>query len=345
MDRLYCTINELIDDLDQAGVKAWKTNQVMSCIQPASDWIDRALGQFIPTSETRKVDGPEASDDGVDLYVSPLLAVTSIIDEGNNSGLALLTSDFVLYPQKRWWENGPYTRIRVDPDAANLYAWSVGHDNISIAGRWGKYEKTKVTGATVASQTNAALSLVVDNAAAISPGAVLLIETEQELVTAMGLPTDSTTNTNGALDNLTEEVILLDASQVNIGEVIQVGFEQMMLRDKATNTLLVTRGWNGTKIVSHLTNLDVFVYRTFTVSRGVNGTTAAQHTSKAVSQYIPPADVNYLCRQIAALMMKKAQSGFAGKIGNPELGEVFYMQEFPKEAIERIKLNYTIPLI
>jgi hypothetical protein len=83
------------------------------------------------------------------------------------------------------------------------------------------------------------------------------------------------------------------------------------------------------------------VYRTFTVSRGVNGTTAAAHSSKAISRYMAPYDVNWLARQMAGLMWKKARSGFAGKVGNQELGEVFYQNEFP-EQIKQVRANYRI---
>jgi hypothetical protein len=111
------------------------------------------------------------------------------------------------------------------------------------------------------------------------------------------------------------------------------------------NTLSVERGYNNTKKATHTTGLDVFVYRTFTVQREVNGTTAASHTNAAVYQYVPPADINWLCRQMVGLMMKKAKSGFAGKVGSAELGEVFYQNEFPKDPIAKIKANYRLTKI
>ena len=84
-----------------------------------------------------------------------------------------------------------------------------------ITGRWGLYEESKSTGATLASQAEDAATLAVDDGSAISPGAVLLIESEQELVTGVSTPSDSTANTNGALDNETDVVTLTDASLVN----------------------------------------------------------------------------------------------------------------------------------
>ncbi len=81
----------------------------------------------------------------------------------------------------------------------------------------------------------------------------------------------------------------------------------------------------------------------FTIRRGVNGTTAATHTSAdTINRYKPPGDVIYLCRQIAVLMHKKEEGGFAGKSGSDDLGEVFYHREFPKDVVKAVKLNYRI---
>ncbi len=80
----------------------------------------------------------------------------------------------------------------------------------------------------------------------------------------------------------------------------------------------------------------------FTVTRGVNGTTAAAHSTADVSRYFAPMDVWYLAKQIAALMFKKSKSGYAGKVGNAELGEVFYFNEFPSDPLKQIMRNYRI---
>lgn len=326
---------EILQDLVLPGSRDEAT--MMRYIKDASEWIDRELGNFIPITEAKRQDG----EGGIDLYVPPLLAVTTLVDDANT----LLITDYLLYPRSKLWENGPYIRITLDPDAATIGSWSNEADIIVINARWGMFELNRATGATVASQDISSTSLVVDTAVEISPGAVLLIESEQELVEGTGAATDSTADLAEDLDTSEEEIDVSDGTKVNTGEIIKVDFEQMKVLDKQTNTLLVERGWNGTKKNTHTTSTNVFVYRTFTVKRSCNGTTAAIHTTKAISRYFPPEDVNFLCRQMAALMFKKAQSGFAGKVGNPELGEVFYLQEFPKEAIEKVRKHYFVPLL
>jgi hypothetical protein len=334
---MYCTLNELIDELETPGVRAWKETQWLDKIRAASEWIDKTIGNFIPITEARRFDG----EGGIDLAAAPLLAVTSIVDDE----LTLTVSDYLLYPRQRLWENGPYCRITIDPDAPSLSVWSAGDDIIVVTGRWGMYELTKSTGATASQATSTETSLVVDNAANIGPGAALLIGTEQELVEATGSSTDSTANLGEDLDASEEEIDLSDGTKVNIGETIRIDFEQMKVRDKQTNTALVERGWNGTKRTTHANAADVYAYRTFTVKRGANGTTAAAHTSAAVSRYVVPDDITHLCRKMAALKLKSAQSGFAGKIGNAELGEVSYFKEFPEDDIKKVMSNYFVPVL
>jgi hypothetical protein len=336
MDRNYCTLTELIDDLDDAGVKAWKEKQALDKIKDASDWIDRTLGKFIPVTETRYFDG----FGGVDLWAGALLAAITIIDDGRT----VQAADYILYPRQRLWESGPYTRITLEPESTSIAAWSNIENIITIAGRWGLYESTVDTGTTVASQDATQTTLTVLDGGAVALGAVLLIDSEQELIGERSTANDSTAELNGALDASAEEVAVDNGTLLHIGEIMKVDFEQMIVRDVSGNTLLVERGWNGTKKVTHTDTTTVYVYRTFTVKRGVNGTTAATHTSADIYRYVPPDTVNYLCRQIATLMLKKAQSGYAGKVGDATLGEVFYQNEFPKSVIKEIKKTFFVPV-
>ncbi len=330
-DRVYCTLAELLDDLDEPG--ALKEAAVMRYIRAASDYIDQKIGRFIPVTETRRYDGNGL----LEMFIDLCLAVTSLTLDAT----AITSTQYLLYPRSRHWENGPYNVLIIDPDATELSCWTAERDVVIIVGRWGLYEDTEATGATVSSQSSSETSLAASSGAAVSPGAVLLIESEQELVTATGDPSDSTANTNEAVDISEEEIDVTDGTKVYTGETIRVDYEQMLVIGIKGNTLMVRRGYNGTAKATHSTSTDVYVYRTFTVSRGVNGTTAAAHSSKAISRYMAPYDVNWLARQMAGLMWKKARSGFAGKVGNQELGEVFYQNEFP-EQIKQVRANYRI---
>lgn len=323
--QVYCTLAEVIADLELPGVR--DEAKVVGYIQAASLVINKR-GQFIPIADVRTFYGSGAPY----LFVDPLLAVNLLVADL----VTLVSADYVLRPRNRHWLNGPYTSIAL----ALGNNWTT--EDVIVTGRWGLYEATHSIGATVASQSSTSTTLTVNDASQVSPGLVMLIESEQEYVEATGTATDSTTTTNEAIDSSEDEIDVVDAATLHIGEIIRIDFERMKILDIVSNTLLVMRGWGNTKKVAHNTGVAVYVFRTFTVNRDVNGTVAVTHTNAAINRYLAPQDVNYLCRQIAGLMVKKVQSGWAGKTGNAALGEVFYNNEFPADPLKRIMNNYRL---
>lgn len=334
MDRLYCTVKELIDDL--LPLTGGNEAALLDAIQFASDFIDNDLGAFIPYTATKRFDG-----NGRDiLFVPPLLSVTTLMDDTST----LASTDYLLYPRSKHWEDGPYSWIAHDPDG-NYSEWTQEMDVISIAGSWGKYLKTLATGATVQNSPLAIgdTALVIADGSKLSPGMVSLIESEQVLVTATGAVTAAVTTVTEAVGMTDDTITLASATLVLVGETIRIDLEKMLILDiNATSKVAyVARGWNGTKRASHADNASVDVYRTFTIKRGVNGTTAAQHIqTTAISRYIPPAPVARLCRMIAGLWKRLADSQYAGRTANVELGQVFYNDAFPKRELEEIRTMY-----
>lgn len=328
MDRLYCTLAELIQDLGLHGVK--NESQVMRHILAASEHIDRELGQFIPAVETRKI--YPTGGKSYTLLVPPLLSITSI----KNGDTTLTSTDYTLKPGYPHWQHGPYSEVYLESEGE---WYSEGNE---IVGEWGKYKLSKSLGITGSLAAVDTATLAVTDGSKLSPGMVLLIESEQLLVSGMSTTTtDSTADLAEDVDATSEtEIAITDGTKLAVGEVIKVGFEQMLVLDISTNDILVERGYNGTTMAAHTSGASILVFRTFNVTRGINGTTAAIHAAKAIYQYIAPADVNYLCRQIASLMMKKAESGYVGRSGNDDLGSGFWVNEFPRNQIEAVASNY-----
>lgn len=317
--QIYCTVQDVIDDLRLTGDEPG----LFSRIQAASRFVNRRFGDFIPVLATRKYRGFKP-----DLHIDPLLSVTSI----SNDGVAV--TNYELHPLNKHWENGPYTRLVSD------YSWG---EEVQIIGQWGKWTGAESTGLT-STQTDSASTLVVTDASFLSPGAVLKLGDEQELIVSYGSPTTATSKLNGAVA-VTDEFITVDNGAEFIqGEVIRVSTEDMLVRGISGHVLWVMRGYNQTVKQAHLDDSAIGIYRTFNVVRSVNGTTAAAHVSATIYKYFVPADVNWLVRQIAGLMRSKAASGFAGKVGNAELGETFYFNEFPQQ-VKDIARNYRITQI
>lgn len=336
--QVFCTVADLSGDTKSPGADE---SRLYQAIREASDYIQKEIGWFIPVTLTRYYHGSGL----IDLFVDPLLAISSISDYG----VALTAGDYILKPDQAHWPNGPYSKLTADPDSTLLSGWTDVIDAVCIAGRWGKYDRSAATLATVADttqQTNSQTTLKASSGAQVSPGMLLLIGSEQELVTGWSDPTTSATTVTEPVTASTDQLTLASAALINVGEIIRIDFEQMKVTDRrvSSNLVSVIRGYNGTSRVTHADNAAVDVYRTVNVERGVNGTTAAEHLNAVViSRYFVPDDILFLTKEIATLMVNKASSGYQGRTGNAELGVVFYNDAFPKMDIDRIRDSYLLP--
>jgi len=332
--QIFISVNDVIEDQKTAGTDEARWLQA---IRDASDFLQKEIGWFIPVKRSRALTGRESAK----LFIDPLLSVTSIV----NDGTTLVQADYLLQPDGKHWEDGPYSMIQVDPEASNLSAWSCKDGRVVIDGLWGLFLRSNSTGATIATdQSDSAEGLVVSDGGKVAPGMVLLIGTEQELVTGRGDPTTNVTTVTEAVSASDQIITVANGTLVKRGEIIRIDFEQMRVMDISGNNVSVIRNWNNSKAVAHADNAQVDVYRTLTVQRNVNGTTAAAHTATtAISRYTAPDDVQFLTRQIATMMINKAKSGYQGRSGNAETGVVFYNDAFPRYDIDRVAENYAIP--
>ena len=326
--RPYCSLLDIIDDLETDGRK--NIGQAMRFIRAASQVIDKR-GKFVPVTATRTFTGRLEST----LWIDPLLSVSAF----TYAGAALDVNDYALLPHNRLWENGPHTSIEL----ATLGIWAdYPYGNVAITGQWGLYDGALDLGLSVTQDINAT-TMSFPTADLISPGCIVRLDGEQEVIEDYAAP--SVLNTNLLTADITdsqEDFNITDGSALSIGEIIRFNHEQLRVRDISSNSISTVRGWNSTARAAHDLNTAVEVYRTFNVTRQVNGTAIADHNAAAAERVLPPYDVRYLAEQISALMLKKGQAGFAGKTGNAELGEVFYHNEFPKDPIAEIMRGYRI---
>lgn len=329
--QIYCTVGQMIDDLRQGGEKPG----LLERIEQASAFVRNEIGDFLPVTESRTYIPDQNREI---LKIDPVLAVTEITVDGTT----LTSADYRLLPVNKHWRNGPCTYIqRIDA------AWEAD-STIILTGRFGMYELTGSTGLTGTLAAADTATLALTNGSILSPGMVILIETEQLLVTAGNGGQNSPATT--AATSLTAEAIAVGDEEFNVdngsefrtGEVIRIGSEDMRILRITSNTLTVARGWNQTVRAAHNDDSAIGVYRTYSVIRGVNGTTAAAHSAKTIYKYTIPGDVAWLTRQIAGLMQMKTETGFSGRAGNTELGEVFYINEFPRHQIKEVKLHYRL---
>lgn len=331
----YCTLDELVRDLELSTAN---DDILERFIIPATQYVLREIGPFIPVYEQKLLQG----SGGTRMSVPPLTTIVAI----SNDGVELSASDYQLGPSDRMWMYGPYIKIDCDLDTSTVAVWDSARDGVQLTAAFSLWEQTAKTGATLAvTLDNDDETLVASDGSKLSPGAVLLLDSEMLFVTGSDEPSAAVTSLAAdcaAGDNV---LTVASAASINIGEVIRVDFEDFKVLRKSGNRLNVVPGWNNTTKSAHTSSADVDVYRAFRVERAINGTSAGGHTSGAViKRYKTPEDINYLTRQIAALMLKKSQTGYAGRSGNAD-GETFYNFEFPRDAIERIKRNYYIPRV
>lgn len=335
--QLFCTLAELDEDLNFLGSE--REARVLPKIKAASDYLQKRAGHFLPVTRQIGFNGRAKTR----IFLPPFLSVSAI----SNDGDALTAADYIKQPTMRHWANGPFSYLDVDPDATNLSAWVDEEEGVLITADWGLFDLTRLLSATVGAggQTSNAATLAVTNGASISPGMVLKIGSEWEAVESTNTsPTSATTLSAAITDANTQSISLTSGSAVYVGEVIRVDLEQMRVRDISGNTALVVRGWNGTPKATHTISTAVNAYRTFNVTRGVNGSTAAAHdASTAIYQQCAPDDVNALCKKIAGRMLKDAQGGYSGVVGDPNTGQAQYLYVMPHE-INEILNAYDIPV-
>lgn len=347
----FLTMADVIADLKVPGLDA---TFVERFLLPASQHVANTIGSFLPVIDTYKFGSRRSANNFVygsrspyspaRLFVTPgLLSVSAL----TNDAVSVAAGDYVLMPSGAHWQDGPYTWLEIAFSPAALHYWSADSEGVVITGRWGMYDRVETTGATLASAqgTVSVETLAVPDGSKLSPGMVVVIDDEMQFISGVDTDTASSATTlSASLDASTEIVSLTSGAAVKAGEVIRIDFERMKVLEVQSNSANVVRGWENTKKATHSSAATVYVYRQFKVVRGVNGSTAATHAQNAViSRQVVPADINYLTRQIAALMMKKADGAFGGRSGSPESGETFYIHEFPRDEIKRIQEAYYIP--
>ena len=323
----YCSLAEIDEDSELFGSE--REVKIFEKIQAASNFLEKEIGWFLPVSMTRKFNGNGRSK----LLIPPLLSLSSLV----NDGATLSEASYVLLPDGRHFANGPYSEIY-----AYGSTWSCHENGVEATGKWGLYDVLKALGATLgAEQSSSALTLQVNNGALVSPGMVVVIGDESEFVDSTNsTPSAAVTTLNGALDAVSDTFTFTNGALINIGETIRVDLEQMKLLDRNGHTGYVQRGWNKSRKTNHVTGANVDVYRTFNVTRAVNGSSAALHANAAaVSRQMVPGDVRQLTLKIASRMLKDSSSGYSGVIGDGMGGNAMYLYVLPKE-LEDIKRNY-----
>lgn len=279
-------------------------------IQSAADNIDGQMHRvFYPTDTTHYLDWPNfqrAYPWRIWLDQWELADVTSNVPVLISGGTTISSGDIFWGP---WNYSPPYTFAELDRSTSS----SFGHGptpqrEISIKGTFGYSIATQTAGTLAANINGTTTTVTTSDGSLLGPGNVLIIGSERMLVTESSSTDTTATLTSGGTTAVASDTSLTvsDGTKVNAGEVILIGSERMLCYDVTGNVLTVKRAWDGTVLATHSPSDAIYAYRTWTVVRGVLGTTAASATAGAAATINqPPALIRDLAIAEASVQARQ----------------------------------------
>lgn len=323
-----------------------KNAAIDRAIEAMSRLIERETRRyFIPRTETRYFRWPpqQSSRSYVLWTDQDLLSVTTLQTQAQDDSPTTITSaDYFLEPIN----SGRYNRIEIDLSSNSAFeGGDTPQRSISVLGSWGYSNNTR-SGGTVASglaSDSSATSFVCSNESLIEVGHTLLIESEQIFVKNKTATILTSILLNGALTALQNNVtVTVDASHgLQAGEVILVDSERMYIESVSTNDLTVIRAYDGSTLADHNDDTQIYTFRTLTIERGNNGTTAATHANAtAISVYEPEFDISEHCLALTLARIAQGEAMWGRSVGTGEGAREFNarnLQAIHKEIIAHYK--------
>lgn len=317
-------------------------------IESASRAFDRATHtRFIPLTATYNFDArwPRVVSDRL-RFDNWLWSVSALTDQGDEAA-AVASSEYRLLPEN---EGPPYFALQLLGDVTNAALESdpdTYMQSFRLTGDWSKYVATQAAGSLAAAISDAAATTIdVKNGALVGVGDTLLLESERLFVSDRA-ETDLAVNSVGALTlSKSDQTLTLGdpADDLNVNEIIRIGSERMrVIAVNSATSVEVERAIDGTVLAAHDGASDIYVSRRLTVTRGVNGTTAATHANdKAIAVYAVPGDVRMAVEAKAATDFAQQRASWGREIVRGEHAREFTGRaaaELWKRAVRSHRLN------
>jgi hypothetical protein len=239
--------------------------------------------------------------------------------------------------RKQGW---PFTRMELDRSTTATWgAASTPQHSIWAVGTWGWYNPQPagtlaagIDGSTATvtvsdgSQAAAGDLLVIGPGISSAPfpafpgtaGALGAPTGERVIVTGKSAASTGLTQSGGgcSTESAADNALSTTGSgSLNVGEVLLLDQEQMLITDVTAGVATVKRAWNGTVLGAH-SSATVYAYRALSVLRGQLGTTAASASQgAAVSKHNPPGLIRDLNLAGALNRVLQETSGYARTVG------------------------------
>lgn len=319
----YATREEVKQALDVKST-ARSDFLVDMAIEAASDSVDGFLHRvFYPTVATKSFDWPSFQGTypwKIYLDAAELADVTvtvPVVTTGGNSPVTIPPANLKFGP---WNYAPPYTRLEIDRSTSSAFGLgSTPQQDVRITGVFGYWIKTAPAGTLASAMTDTTgTTATVTNGAAAGVGDNVLIDSERMLVTDKSMVTTGQTQQSGLTTALSNDVALgvTDGTKYSVGETLLLDSERILVVDKAGNVLTVKRAWDGTVLATH-SGATIYGLRSWTVTRGDLGTTAAMHSLAAVvNRAVVPGLVQQLTLAEALVAVTLGPAAYATTQGS-----------------------------
>jgi len=307
----YCTRRAVQRELGYADSVRLNKRIDEKILQASRDVEALCHRRFYPWTGTRLFDVPET--DTLFLGENELAEVDAI-----TSGASAMTADdYVLRPSS----GPPYTRLDV------RWSGSVGWESdqtwqeaIAITGTY-HYPVRQEAGPDLAgSITDSATTLQASTSEYASAGSLLLIEDERLLVTGERSVDTGVALTAALAANKGQSTVTVDdGDAIELGEQIIIDGETMFVEHILGDTLIVTRGQNGSVLAAHEIGAQVWAPRSLTVTRGILGSTPAAHAGDTQIYLLrAPSLVEELTMAYAITALEQGSSGYGRVVGSAD---------------------------
>ena len=341
MPNLYIGVEQFKRRAGKWG--AAENDTILEIIKGVSQFIEDETNQnFFPVTATRLYPWPAwAPGRSWVLWVDRhLISVATLLAKAQDSSPTTIpAADFFLEPQEF---GPPYTRIEIDRSSNSAFeAGDTQQRSISVAGDWGHSATTEAAGALAEDLDNSETGVDVTDSSKVSIGDTILVDSERMFVESKDLLTTTATLNGGiAADKSIVSVTFSNGALVKAGETVTVDSERMYVESIGGNVGTVVRAYDGSVLAAHNNGAIVYAPRTLNVTRAVNGSTAATHSSAgAIVRYVAPADVRLWCMAETIAAYEQEKAGWGRAIGAGEGAREFNGRSLSQWR-KQVKENY-----
>lgn len=308
----YCTREDVQRELNIGDVPRLNGLIDRSVASGARNLEGQLHRRFYPETKTIKFDQPH---DGVNLWLFEnelAAAPTQVLSAG---ATMLETEDYFLRPKS----GPPYGWLEAAYNAVVFWqSTATPQAAISITGDYGYPTNTVAATTLGATITSGAGTLTLADSSTVGVGALILIDSERLLVSDKTMSTTTATITADVASSKSAVALTVsNGTLLNQGETILIDSERMQIDYIAGNTVTVTRAVNASALAAHTSGATIYAPRTATVLRGKLGTTAASHTSGAtINRLQAPSLIRDLNLAYAVTSVEQGLGGYAQVVGS-----------------------------